>query len=507
MELQFGPEIIGSYRRLSYNHWYALAEFVDNSTQAYFNNREELDREFEKADEKLTVRIEYSNDGQNSVLRIIDNSIGMSESELENAVTLGKPPLDTSGRSKYGLGMKTAACWFGNMWRIETKKLNEDNIHSVQFNIPEIIKGKRDLNFGSILSDSKSEHYTIIEIKSLHQNFYGRTIGKVKDYLRSMYRIDLVDYELQLYWQNELLSWDWDEQIYDRLIVNADGTKAKRDFEFLVGGKKVFGWAGVLRDGSRANAGFSIIQANRVIKGWPDSYRPETIFGPQAGGSNDLINQRFVGMLYLDGFEVSHTKDQIMFSEDEKEYLEAELLKEFGDFRSLAKSYRKLGADERVSSNVLFESAINEFQSELESNEIKDVLFTSEVPPNSLIKKVNKSIKEEIMDRVESTFSVKINELEVKLYAVNDMSPNDPYVIIESTEKMERVIIIVNKAHPHWVYLNNQESITNFLRHCTYDGVAEWKACFIVRRLDPDTIKLIKDNLLRLPFEIEKHSN
>jgi hypothetical protein len=43
----------------------------------------------------------------------------------------------------------------------------------------------------------------------------------------------------------------------------------------------------------------------------------------------------------------------------------------------------------------------------------------------------------------------------------------------------------------------------NFLRHCTYDGVAEWKAYFKAGRIDPDTIKMIKDNLLRVPFEIE----
>jgi phenylacetate-coenzyme A ligase PaaK-like adenylate-forming protein len=53
--------------------------------------------------------------------------------------------------------------------------------------------------------------------------------------------------------------------------------------------------------------------------------------------------------------------------------------------------------------------------------------------------------------------------------------------------------------------LKTQESIFNFIRHCAYDGVSEWKAYFKKRTIDPDTIKLIKDNLLRLPFEIEKH--
>ena len=85
------------------------------------------------------------------------------------------------------------------------------------------------------------------------------------------------------------------------------------------------------------------------------------------------------------------------------------------------------------------------------------------------------------------------------------MSPNDPYVLIESTQSDKRVIIIVNEAHPHWMYLKGSDSILNFIRHCTYDGVAEWKANFKVGRLDPDTIKHIKDGLLRVPLEIEQH--
>ncbi len=65
------------------------------------------------------------------------------------------------------------------------------------------------------------------------------------------------------------------------------------------------------------------------------------------------------------------------------------------------------------------------------------------------------------------------------------------------------VVVIVNKAHPHWKHLTGTESILNFLRHCTYDGVSEWKAYFKAGRIDPDTVKLIKDNLLRVPFEMK----
>jgi len=44
------------------------------------------------------------------------------------------------------------------------------------------------------------------------------------------------------------------------------------------------------------------------------------------------------------------------------------------------------------------------------------------------------------------------------------------------------------------------------LRHCTYDAIAEWQAAKKVSQLDPDTIKILKDKLLRLPLDIEMHA-
>ena len=121
MKFVLGPEIISSYKRLSYQPWYALAEFIDNSTQAYFDNKPKLDLVYRKNNEHLIVKIELNKKGQEECLEIHDNSIGMSEDELQNAVIVGKPPKNNRGRSKYGIGLKTAACWFGDIWSIKTK--------------------------------------------------------------------------------------------------------------------------------------------------------------------------------------------------------------------------------------------------------------------------------------------------------------------------------------------------------------------------------------------------
>ena len=428
----------------------------------------------------------------------------MSETELENAVVIGKAPMNTSGRSKYGLGLKTAACWFGDIWTVTTSKLNDNKEHSIEINVPEIAKHKMDLKHQTC-EVCPEEHYTTIKIRKLHRKFHGKTVQKIKNYLRSMYRIDIKGYGLTLFWQDDLLTWNEKEEIFDRLIKNKEGELTRRNFSFKIGEKSIKGWAGVFEKGSRADAGFSIIQSERVIIGWPSSYRPTMLFGTQEGGRNDLINQRLVGELCLDGFDVSHTKDAILFVDDEEEELDNRLFEECSDLRKTALSYRKYKADERLAFEVKSDAAINEFAKELESNEIRDFLVTYEIPNEEIINKSNATIKESVIQKISPSIAVKIDKLSIKLYVVDNLSPNDPYVIIESTESKKRVIVIVNKAHPHWIHLENQESILNFLRHCTYDGVSEWKAYFLTKKLDPDTIKLIKDNLLRLPFEIEKH--
>src|SRR4051812_33692596 len=88
--LVIGPDAITSYRRLDYSPWHAIAEFVDNSTQSYFDNRETLDQQMKSEDDKvLTVSIVY--DAKAGLLRVVDNAIGMSLTDLEHALHVARP--------------------------------------------------------------------------------------------------------------------------------------------------------------------------------------------------------------------------------------------------------------------------------------------------------------------------------------------------------------------------------------------------------------------------------
>ena len=498
IQLQLGLQVIQSYKRLSYTAWHAIAELVDNATQSYFNNRSTLDDALSASGERLVIGVVYERE-EGGLLRVSDNAMGMSYDELTNALKVGFPPENTSGRSKYGMGLKTASCWIGNKWTVRTKKLSETTEHSVTIDVNRIARGNNDLEHYTMAGRPENEHYTIIEIRDHNQVFRGRTMGKIKDFLGSIYRQDLRQNWATIEWQGSPLVWS-DADI--QFLQAQDGNPYRKEFEFCVAGKKVKGWVGVLSRGSRASAGFSILHADRMVRGWPESWRPETIYG-QFLGSNDLINQRLVGEIHLNDFEVSHTKDDILWHGNEQEEVEKLLNRECADYIEIARRHRKGQQDQRGPTDLEVKTAIDELQEELSSSDLSDAITLEVVPPPQVVAQAQEHLKQAVVRR-EPTFQARFETygLDVRGFLVSDSSPNDPYVVVEATQDSP-VLIIVNTQHPHWNLLSGSEGVLNYLRHCTYDGIAEWQARRKQASLDPDTIKVLKDRLLRLSLEIE----
>lgn len=498
IEIRIGLDVITSYKRLAYTPWHALAEFVDNSTQAYFDNKDALDAAFEADGEMLEVSIAYDKDA--GELRIADNSIGMSFTDLQRALHVAMPPQNTSGRSKYGMGLKTAACWLGNLWTIRTKKLGETVEHQAKIDVDLIAAGESSLEYRSIEGRPVESHYTIIEIDRMNRSFHGRTLGKIRDFLSSMYREDFRRNQLRLTWNGVPLEW---KDLDPRLLVAADGSLYKKQFAFEVDGREVTGWVGILDRGGRSEAGFSIIHCGRVVRGWPDSWRPSSLYG-QLLGTNDLVNQRLVGEIHLDHFEVSHTKDDILWLGDEEEQVEKRLLEHCGDYKQTAQERRKTADDERGPSETETNVAVDELKKELTSPEMVDAIQIETVPPPEVVDIQHQTITDSIAG-FDPTFGARIGVLSVRGFLRADLSPNDPYVAHDSA-RQDEVLILINQGHPHWKQLKGSDGVLNYLRHCVYDGIAEWQAKHKAASVTPTTIKFLKDRLLRVPFDIEMHT-
>src|SRR5258708_9351819 len=132
-----GVSILSVLSHLNYKPWFAMAEFVDNSLQSFLDYREELER-IEGPDTKLKVSIELNLTGDKRII-IRDNAAGIHVNDYIRAFQPAAVPLDRSGLSEFGMGMKSAPCRFAQNWTLRTKSLRETVERIDSFNTEPII--------------------------------------------------------------------------------------------------------------------------------------------------------------------------------------------------------------------------------------------------------------------------------------------------------------------------------------------------------------------------------
>jgi hypothetical protein len=333
-DFEIGPSSIMAYSRLSYTLWYALAEFIDNSTQSRENYSSVIDPVLREEGAPLTVDINYN--ATEKSITITDNSIGMNYERLVEGLKIAHPTGDSRGRSRYGLGMKTAACWIGKDWHVRTCEFGSGEEWRAVVSVDSIAANKTQIPL-TLRSVAKDKHQTEIKIWGLSRSVQKRTEETIMSYLGSMYRIDIRAGRLLILFNGKQVPLP--EQL--EFAKREDGADAKEEFETEIRGKKVTGCFGVLRTGGRRFGGFSLFKNERQIRGYPDAWKPRSVFGGvDEEGGNSLVSQRLVGELHLDDFEVSHTKDAISWQWDEEEKLEKFLVEHTVALKRLATSMR-----------------------------------------------------------------------------------------------------------------------------------------------------------------------
>jgi hypothetical protein len=493
---------------MAYEWWFAIAEFVDNSTQSFIDNRVELEIAMQNEDGGSGFYVSITHDrASGGVLSIEDNGFGMDLQDIERAMQVGVPPADATGRSRYGLGMKTAAGWVGSIWSIKTTKLGHDTEYTVTVDVNEVANGNMELPTIE-RSVPPESHYTIIEIRSHNRHLTGaQTIMKIKKYLASIYRIDISEGWLSLTWNEDPILWDqYGEEVWYR---SPDGTIYKDNFNFNIVNdrgqtKSVTGWVGILDTGSRRLAGVSILHRNRLIRGYPDTWKPYAIYRE---GSNDLVNQRLVIEIHLDDFEVTHTKDNINWFGNEQEAVESGLEENCREYANRAQA-RRVRETSAGPADPIIHAAAQTLESELTSPEMVDSLQLDKLPPPADLAKQNQQLIRTQVDTGEAPLlEVQIGEdstgLKVHVQLRNE-SFYEPYCINDSANP-EHLVVMINRQHPAFTSLRTENDVNLYLRQCIYDAVAEHRASSRAI-VDSDTIKLIKDQLLRVRYEIIRRS-
>ncbi len=315
-----GISVLSVLRHLNYKMWYALGEFVDNSMQSYFSHSEQL-KALHGDTYKLQVDIDIDA-GASPTIVITDNAAGIFHSEYDRAFRPAAIPPERSGLAEFGMGMKSAACWFAPKWQVRTTAIGETVERTVQFDIDRIVNDNIEELQIQENNVPAEHHYTEIRLENVFHVPVGRTIGKLKEHITDIYREFMRRGVLDLRYNGESLRFKDPRVLRAPYFKNEDGPNQRWykpiDFDFG-NGLSVHGFAALREKGDTKRAGFSLFRRGRVIQGSGDEgYRPQFIFGT----SNSFRYQRLFGELHLEGFDVSHTKDGFRWDENEQPFLE-----------------------------------------------------------------------------------------------------------------------------------------------------------------------------------------
>lgn len=314
-----GVSLLSVLPHLNYKPWYALAEFVDNAIQSYDSNKIAL-RKLEGKNWKLAVDIDI--DGEHGTIVVRDNAAGISREAYARAFRPAEAPVDASGLSEFGMGMKSAAAWLAPRWVVRTSALGEPVERTVSFDIASIVADTIEELTVVSTATASDIHFTEIVLQNIRRAPKSRTLGKIKEHLASLYRSFLDRGDVVIAINGEPLAFEQPEVLEAPYWRQPDGKQRTWRVPVkltLDGNKRVEGWAALRAKGSTTRAGFALLRRGRVIEGSADEpYRPRELFG----SSNSFVFQRLFGELTLFGFGVSHTKDGIRWDESEDELIE-----------------------------------------------------------------------------------------------------------------------------------------------------------------------------------------
>jgi len=391
---------------ISYKPWYAIAEFVDNSLQSYIDNKTKL-KKLHSSSWKLRIGIYITN----SKIQIIDNAAGIAVKDYSRAFRAAARPEKRDGLSEFGMGMKTAACWFSPVWEVKSKAIGEKIEKKIKFDINKIVNDEIEELDVKEIPAGINQHGTEINLYQLRRLPGGSTKSKIKEHLASMYRLYIKKNEIEIRVNDERLEYKMPPLLIAPFfheqgkVKNEKKIKWIKDVNFKYGKTKIVtGFAGIFDEGrvgfsKKKYGGFNLFRRNRLIIGVGENqgFRPPSIFGDS--GSHRW--QRIFGELHLDDQDVSHTKDDFLW--EDADYAEFEyklkncLDKEPVNIYQQANNFRleRKDRDLKIQTSEGLDGAIKLAQSAvtiLQDNKVPRQLETSKQKPKPKDKQVRRRV-------------------------------------------------------------------------------------------------------------------
>src|SRR5262252_2252561 len=141
-------------------------------------------------------------------IKIRDNAAGIAKSDYARAFRPAELPPERSGLAEFGMGMKSAACWFAPRWKVRTSALGEPIERTISFDIATIVRD--DIEELEVIESSApaETHFTEITLIDPYNKLQTRTGGKIKEHLASIYRIFIRRGDIELRFDGDVLKYE-----------------------------------------------------------------------------------------------------------------------------------------------------------------------------------------------------------------------------------------------------------------------------------------------------------
>lgn len=320
VDITIGTNFFGRMSDMKNTPSHVLAEFVDNALQSYRDNKDRLDQSAPDYQFTIEINFDWKEDKADSVIRIKDNAAGINERQYLEAFKLANTPDNNEGLNEFGMGMKTAALWLGELWNMKTTALGDDVMRSTTFDLNQVMANS--LQTLPIFTSPAGidEHYTQIEITNLNPNAPTiKSLQRIKDELSSIYRQSLRSHEMTLIVNGEVLTFVESPVLQAPFARTPKGPVLtwRKEIDFEFGKYKAKGFIGILREINSTKNGFVLLRRGRVIIGAENDgrYFPKSL----SGSSGTFRYKRLFGELELEGFDVAFNKNDVK----DRENLEA----------------------------------------------------------------------------------------------------------------------------------------------------------------------------------------
>lgn len=468
LNIQPGASILNVFSRLSYKPWYAIAEFVDNSTQSFLSHEEEL-LGIDNFD-KLVVDVEYN--AEENVLTITDNAYGMEFERFKDAILLDSRNAYQSGRNEFGMGLKTAASWFGNVWHVTSTQYGSTNRYDATIDIPKL--KELSLNSIQIRKDTvdPNQHGTTIMIEQITKRITGsRTVGKIRELLSSMYRCDINSRNIEIWFNGEQITFE-----EYPVLKNFRGKTWKKELDFTVNHNnkdyRVTGFVAIMNPGSFPKAGFALFRQDRVVVGGTDlNYKPYQIFG-QAQSQKSL---KLFGELNMNDFPVNQAKDGFIWDDGLEDCFIQALKDNISDYLEIA----DLSKRERESETNFSEEASEALEQEVSDSLANAFSESADIDGKTEITDENSDassddvqeyidtilygdMEEKVLDPVR-TYHVQLNPINSVDFSVRWARENKRYWIEYTETETDQYEVLINVDHPFFMPFSKESGFQKVL--------------------------------------------